>query len=202
MGHYTGLMHLGREAMGAKNIAVYAMPKMIAFLKSHGPWSQLVSLENIKLQNLKVDSLIQLTNGLSVSAFLVPHRDEFSETVGYQINNNSEQVIFIPDIDKWNTWDRDIDSVVMEADRLYLDGTFFRNGEIWGRDMSEIPHPFIEESMNRFDGLSDVNKNKIHFIHLNHTNPAIRGNSESARRVLKKGYHVAQEGDMFIFKED
>jgi len=28
MGHYTGLMHFGREVMGTNNLPVYAMPKM------------------------------------------------------------------------------------------------------------------------------------------------------------------------------
>ena len=29
-----------------------------------------------------------------------------------------------------------------------IDGSFYQNGEIPGRDMSEIPHPFIVESMD------------------------------------------------------
>ena len=47
MGHYTGLMHFGREVMGTDKIPVYCMPRMGEFLKSNGPWSQLVKLENI-----------------------------------------------------------------------------------------------------------------------------------------------------------
>ena len=33
IGHYSGLIHLGKEALGAKGISVYAMPKMSFFLK-------------------------------------------------------------------------------------------------------------------------------------------------------------------------
>ena len=49
MGHYVGLLQLGREAMGAKGMPVYVMPRMKEFLETNAPWSQLVSLGNIKL---------------------------------------------------------------------------------------------------------------------------------------------------------
>ena len=38
IGHYTGLMFLGHEAMGASSVPVYAMPRMSEFLKTNGPW--------------------------------------------------------------------------------------------------------------------------------------------------------------------
>eukprot|EP00957_Ditylum_brightwellii_P156501 11911053-Ditylum_brightwellii.AAC.1 len=56
IGHYTGLMYLGREALGAVDVPVYAMPRMRSFLKNNGPWSQLVSLGNINIQNLEEKS--------------------------------------------------------------------------------------------------------------------------------------------------
>ncbi len=85
MGHYTGLMHLGREAMGARAVPVWAMPRMRDFLASSGPWSQLVRLRNIELQPLAADSTVTLGDSLHVTPFLVPHRDEYSETVGFRI---------------------------------------------------------------------------------------------------------------------
>ena len=173
IGHYTGLMQLGREALGAEKIPVYVLPRMKEYLETNGPWSQLVNLKNIELRLIKVTIPVSLSKGISVETEIVPHRDEFSETAAFTIRTNTGSALFIPDIDKWNKWDKDINTKVQNVDLAFLDGTFYQNGEIWGRDMSLIPHPFITESMIQFSTLSIENKNKIHFIHLNHTNPLL-----------------------------
>ena len=193
IGHYTGLMHLGREAMGASKFPVYAMPKMRSFLESNGPWSQLVSLENIEIITLADQKKLQLSDKLSISPFLVPHRDEFSETVGYLIEGE-KSALYIPDIDKWEKWNKDINEEIKKVDYAILDGTFYKNGEIWGRDMSQIPHPFITESMEKFKDLDEDEKDKIYFIHFNHTNPLIQTNSEEKTDLLLAGYKIASEG--------
>ncbi|GAB5552421.1 MAG: pyrroloquinoline quinone biosynthesis protein PqqB [Saprospiraceae bacterium] len=197
MGHYTGLMHLGREAMGAQAMPVYAMPKMKGFLSGNGPWSQLVQLENISIQPLKNDSSQQITSSLRVTPLQVPHRDEYSETVGYSIQGPRKKALFIPDIDKWEKWSLDINTLIKDHDLVFLDGTFFANGEIPGRDMSEIPHPFVEESMAKFGALSQTDRAKVHFIHFNHTNPVLRAESEASRKVKAQGMHIARTGDQF-----
>ncbi len=196
MGHYTGLMHLGREAMGAKNVPVYAMSRMQNFLTNNGPWSQLVTLNNIALNGLKPDSIIQLTSSIQVIPFSVPHRDEFSETVGFKIRIDKKSAIFIPDIDKWEKWDRSILELIKEVDIAFLDGTFYENDELPGRDMSEIPHPFVEESMALFAELSANEKAKIRFIHFNHTNDLLREGSAAQQEVMEKGFQYAIEGDL------
>lgn len=81
VGHYAGLMHLGREVMGTRGVEVYAMPRMRAFLENNGPWSQLVRLGNIELKPLEEKHPIVFSR-ITVMALVVPHRDEFSETVG------------------------------------------------------------------------------------------------------------------------
>src|SRR4030095_13355299 len=113
-------MYLGREALNAKEIPVYAMPRMYDYLKSNGPWSQLVSLKNIQLQKLKADSSIRLTDKISITPILVPHRDEFSETIGYGINVDTRSALFIPDIDKWQKWNIDIRKLVTAYDYVFL----------------------------------------------------------------------------------
>ena len=190
MGHYTGLMYLGREAMNANKIPVYAMPRMVDFIKSNGPWSQLVTLNNIELRKLKADSIVQLNERISVQPLLVPHRDEFSETVGYLIMCNMKSVLFIPDIDKWNKWEKDIIEFVKQCDYLFLDGTFYKDGELPGRNISEIPHPFVQESMELFHKLSPAQKRKIWFIHFNHTNPLVRNESIECKEVKDRGFNV------------
>lgn len=194
IGHYTGLMHLGREVIGAQQIPVYAMPKMKSFLENNGPWSQLVLLQNIAIQPLAANESVALTSNLSIQPFLVPHRDEYSETVGYQINGSDKTAIFIPDINKWNIWETNIVEEVQRVDIALLDGSFYENGEIPGRDMSEIPHPFVTESMELFSQLNIKNKAKVHFIHINHTNPLLQRRSPAQKEVRRAGFRIAQEG--------
>ncbi len=193
IGHYTGLMDLGHEVMGAKGVPVYAMPRMKSFLEANGPWSQLVEMSNIKLQQLTKDESVELENGIKVTPFRVPHRDEFSETVGYRIEGKNRTVLFIPDIDKWAKWERNIITEISKVDMALLDGTFLQNGELPNRDMSQIPHPFVEESMALFKDLAEHEKQKIMFIHFNHTNPLIWDKSE-IERVEKAGFQVAKRG--------
>jgi len=194
MGHYTGLMHLGREAAGTSGVPVYAMPMMKQFLTNNGPWSQLVKLKNILLKDIQHQVKTQLSKDLFVEPLLVPHRDEFSETVGYKIYGPSKKVLFIPDIDKWEKWDTNILEEVKNVDYALLDATFFANGEIPNRDMSEIPHPFVSESMKLFSKLSSTDKKKIIFIHFNHTNPLIMKENQAYESVIKNGFRVASEG--------
>lgn len=197
IGHYTGLMYFGREASGADNIPVYAMPKMKEFLTNNGPWSQLVSLANIKLKPLAANDTLKLNPRIKVIPLLVPHRDEFSETVGYKIITSEKSYLFIPDIDKWEKWELDISSEVKSVDYAFLDATFFDGEEINNRDLSEIPHPFVIESMEKFKGLSIEEKSKIVFIHLNHTNPLLNPDSEETKMVLEAGFKIARLGDEY-----
>ncbi len=193
MGHYTGLIHLGREAIGAEKVPVYAMPKMKSYLETNGSWSQLVSLENILINELKADSSISLSDKLRVTPFLVPHRDEYSETVGYKIETENKSALFIPDINKWGIWNRSIVEEIAKVDYAFLDATFYDADELPGRDMSEIPHPFVEESIELFKDLPKSEKAKVHFIHFNHTNPLILDSPERVK-VEKLGFKVASEG--------
>ena len=194
MGHYTGLMFFGFESMNASSIPVYTMPRMSNFLRSNGPWSQLVTMNNIVIRELKDQQTVKFEQ-LSVTPILVPHRDEFSETVGYKIRGPSKAALFIPDIDKWEVWDRNIIEEISNVDYALVDATFFDGDELPGRDMADIPHPFVIESMALFSELSTMDKAKVWFIHLNHSNPLLNSESEAFRRVVTEGYNIAQEGD-------
>ena len=194
IGHYTGLMYLGKESAGTTEQIVYAMPRMKDFLMNNGPWDILVDNSYIKLHDLKADSSIPLGTGLSVTPLLVPHRDEYSETVGFMVTGPSYKLLFIPDIDKWEKWDRNILELIKEVDFAFLDGTFYDGKELPGRDMSKIPHPFIIESMELFNSLSENERSKIHFIHFNHTNPVLHEESEARKLLRSAGYRLAQTG--------
>lgn len=197
IGHYTGLMYLGKEAMDAKQTPVYTLPRMKNFLSNNGPWNQLVTRENIILKDLTPETPVKLSNSITVTPILVPHRDEFSETVGYKIKGPNKTALFIPDIDKWKKWDKDIIEEIKQVDYAFLDATFYSGAEMNNRDISQIPHPFIIESLERFKNLTTKEKNKIVFIHFNHTNPVLNPESTATKTVISKGYNIARIHDVY-----
>ncbi|NNC99405.1 MAG: pyrroloquinoline quinone biosynthesis protein PqqB [Gammaproteobacteria bacterium] len=193
IGHYAGLMFLGHEAMGASQVPVFAMPKMTKFLNTNGPWKQLVDYQNIVLLPLQHNKAVSLGR-LKVTPLLVPHRDEYSETVGFRIDGPARSALFIPDINKWHLWDSDIAELVKTVDYALLDASFFGEGELPGRDMSKVPHPLVSETMELLQDLSVNERKKVWFIHMNHTNPLLNQDSEEYQQVRAKGFKVAREG--------
>ncbi len=196
IGHYAGLMYLGKEALGANEMPVYTMPRMQKFLTDNGPWSQLVTNKNIVMQPIASGRPVQLAPKLKVTPLQVPHRDEFSETVGYRIDGPSKSALFIPDIDKWDRWETNISEALLSVDYALLDATFFDGNELPGRDMAQIPHPFVVESMKRFESLPDSIRERVYFIHFNHTNPLLDVTSAQTKAVLDAGYKIARRGDV------
>jgi pyrroloquinoline quinone biosynthesis protein B len=197
IGHYTGLMYFGKEATNTNEVPVFAMPRMQEFLSSNGPWDQLVSENNIELKALQNETKRVVNSNLSIVPFTVPHRDEYSETVGYKIIGPTKTVLFIPDIDKWEKWEKDILKEIESVDFALLDATFYDENELPNREISEIPHPLVSESMNHFSSLSDENKDKVYFIHFNHTNPILDGASGTVEALEKAGYHQACLNQVF-----
>lgn len=197
IGHYTGLMYLGKEAMDARNTPVYTMPRMNNFLSQNGPWDQLVKRKNILLMEMANEKPIRMSSSIEITPILVPHRDEYSETVGYRITGPNKSALFIPDIDKWERWEKDIIDEIRKVDYAFLDATFYSGEELNNRDISEIPHPFVIESFETFKDLSPNEKNKIVFIHFNHTNPLLNPKSEESQLVIEKGFRIGKMKDVF-----
>lgn len=193
IGHYAGLIHLGREVMGTRGVDVFCMPRMKQFLTTNGPWSQLVELNNISLVSIDAGKQFELNSKIRVTPIVVPHRDEFSETVAYRIDGPKKAILFLPDIDKWERWEQSIEELIKEVDVAYLDATFFGENELPGRNMSEIPHPFVVESIKRFSSLDRSDRAKIRFIHLNHTNPALKKDSTARHQIESAGMQVAEQ---------
>jgi pyrroloquinoline quinone biosynthesis protein B len=86
---------------------------------------------------------------------------------------------------------------IKEVDFAFLDGTFYDAAEVGYRDISEIPHPFIVESLSLFESLDAVDRKKIYFIHFNHTNPLLNPESDESKNVLNLGFQIAREGMVF-----
>lgn len=192
IGHYLGLAYLGKEAMNTEKVKVFCMKRMINFLNNNGPWDQLIKNNNIYLSKIKKNKEFELNKNIKVIPFTVPHRDEYSETVCFLIISKQKKLIYIPDIDKWNLWGKNILEIIKSVDYALIDGTFYDEHEL-ERDMSKIPHPFVCESMELFKNLSNKEKNKIFFTHLNHTNPLLIKNSIQQKEVIDKGFNIAQE---------
>ena len=193
IGHYTGLMYFGREALGAKDLIVKVLPRMSNFLQNNGPWSQLVDINNIKIKELNFGLSTNELSNIIVTPIQVPHRDEYSETAGYIIEGKNKKALFIPDIDKWNKWDRDLSQLAKEFDFLLIDATFYDSKEI-NRDISEIPHPLVTETIDLLSGLNIKDRNKVYFIHMNHTNMMLDPDSELSKLVTSKGFNIARLG--------
>jgi len=172
IGHYLGLAQLGREVLGAHSIRVYAMPRMREFLFKNGPWDQLVKLHNIDIVPIEDGVPFMLNERISVTPLRVPHRDEYSETVGFLIRGPSRSILWLPDIDKWEKWETPLESILSRVDVAYLDGTFYDATELPGRDLREIPHPLMTETLARL--ANSPLRTKVRFIHLNQSNPLLR----------------------------
>ena len=178
IGHYAGLMYLGRESMDARGVPVHGTDRMVRFLTANGPWSQLVTRDNIALKALKPDTAVVLDAGVRVTPFVVPHRDEFTDTVGYLIERGARRALFIPDIDQWSKWPRSIRELVEGVDLAFLDGTFASADELPGRSIADIPHPLMPSTRELLRGA----RGRVWFIHINHTNREI-----AARDVARDG---------------
>ncbi|HXB55673.1 MAG TPA: MBL fold metallo-hydrolase [Vicinamibacteria bacterium] len=183
IGHYTGLMYLGKEGIGSHDTRVFCTTRMARYLRENGPWSRLVADRNIALSELRLDQPLELEAGLKVSAFKVPHRDELSDTVGYRIQGPTATAVFIPDTDGWEKWDRSLRRLGDEVDLLLVDGTFSGTEEVKGRSFDEIPHPLVPHTRELLRGT----RARLWFIHLNHNNPLLN----NAEDVLREGMEFA-----------
>jgi pyrroloquinoline quinone biosynthesis protein B len=184
MGHYVGLVHLGREALGARGFVLHGTPRMEAFLRGNAPWRALFDEGRATFDaTLRAD-----LGGVRLEAIPVPHRDEWTDTVAWRIEGPRRSVLWLPDIDSWEAWDLDVRDVVASVDVAFLDATFFADGEL-RRDMSEVPHPRVTDTMDRLSDLAA----RVRLVHLNHTNPLWDDDTPATSR----GFRVAREGEEF-----
>ena len=196
IGHYSGLMYFGREALGSKGVKVNVLPRMFDFVNDNAPWSQLVNLNNIALNKINFRDNIEINPNLTVIPIQVPHRDEFSETAAFLIIGPNKTALYLPDIDKWSKWSISIVEMLLNVDYAFIDASFYTNNEI-NRDINEIPHPLVIETIELFSDLSDYQRDKVYFIHMNHTNQMLDPNSDISRNVLQKGFNIARLGQKF-----
>ena len=189
IGHYTGLIHIGKEAMNTHDLPIYATASLCAFLRNNGPWSLLVSNGNINLCELQPEQAI-LLGDVKITPIPVPHRGEFTDTMAYALRGSNLSLFYCPDIDRWEQWRYDVREVVSHTDISLLDGSFFSGNELPGRDMSKIPHPQVTDTVNRLKGVQTL----VYFIHFNHSNPLLDANSPERHWLQSQGFAVGEQG--------
>ncbi|MDH3285083.1 MAG: MBL fold metallo-hydrolase [Acidobacteriota bacterium] len=196
LGHYTGLAFFGYEAIHTRGLPVYCTPGLARFLRGNGPWSQLVELGNVALQEIRPGEPLALGAGVAVTAITVPHRDEFSDTVGYELRGPNRRVLYVPDTEPWERWERPIEELLQVVDTAILDGTFFSLDELPGRDVAAIGHPLMISTMDRLEPLVRTGKLRVVFTHLNHSNPALDPESDARREIERRGFFLLEDGQV------
>jgi pyrroloquinoline quinone biosynthesis protein B len=201
IGHYLGLAFFGFEAVSTSKLPVWASPRMAEYLRTNGPWSQLVRIENIALREFRPGEPFALGDGVTVTALQVPHRDEYSDTMAFLFKGPRRTVLYVPDTDAWRTWKRPLPQVLLEekVSVALLDGTFYSPDELPGRDVTKIPHPLITATMDLLGPLVKSGGLKVEFIHLNHSNPALVPEGEVRKAMEARGFRVAEEGEEIDF---
>lgn len=199
IGHYLGLAHFGFESLNTKEIPVWVSPRMAEYLKTNGPWSQLVGFRNIVLREFQPGKRFELEGGISVTPIQVPHRDEFSDTMAFVIRGPKKTLLYVPDTDSWRMWSRPLLAVLNEekVDIALLDATFYSLEELPDRDVSKIKHPLITQSMDLLEPLVKAGKLRVYFTHMNHSNPALEKDGKAEKSIEARGFRVLGEGEEF-----
>lgn len=190
IGHYLGLAHFGREVCATQGLPVWVSPRMAGFLRGHGPWKQLVALDQIDVREVLPGGTFAPWPGLTVEAIAVPHRDEFSDTMAFKLRGPNACVLFVPDVDAWGKHEGLLERLLDGVDVAYVDGTFYDGRELPERARPEIPHPPMVDTMQRLRAWSTQHPGRIRFIHLNHTNPALHDPS-----LVEAGFRIAEVGE-------
>lgn len=194
IGHYVGLAQFGREVASTKDLAVHVSPRMAEFLRTNGPWKQLVELKQLALHEITLSERFEVLPGLFATATRVPHRDEFSDTLAFTIHGPNRSVLFVPDIDSWSKTPGLLDALIDGVDVAYLDATFYDGRELPGRNLADIPHPPMIETMKLLATDALAAPGRFRFIHLNHSNP-VWHDGHLQTQLEARGFRVAESGE-------
>lgn len=193
MGHYLGLALLGREGVGIAPTLCYCSRTMERVLTDNAPWSLLVDEGRLEFPRIPMDRWTDVDGVFDVRMVPVPHRSEFSDTVGYIFRGPRQTILYVPDIDSWEEWDRPVAQVVAGVDVALIDGSFYSGDEVPGRNIEDIPHPLVPHSMDLLEDVAQT-RSRVVFIHLNNTNPALERGGAHEREIRRRGFEVATEG--------
>jgi pyrroloquinoline quinone biosynthesis protein B len=197
IGHYTGLAVLGNEGLGVRDTPVYCTRAMAEFLSSNQPWAFLADQGRIELRPLDLDRWHRIDEHLEAQLWKVPHRDELADTVGFVFRGPTATMLFLPDINSWALWERDVAEAVASVDVALLDGSFWSADEVPGRAVEDIPHPLIPWTMDALQGVVDRGAARVVLTHLNNSNPALDEDGPQQAEIRRRGFDLAREGMRF-----
>jgi pyrroloquinoline quinone biosynthesis protein B len=197
IGHYAGLAMLGREGLGILETPVYCTQAMAGFLASNYPWRFLVDQGHIALRPLPVDEWHRIDAFLEVQLWQVPHRNEIADTVAFVFRGPDASILFLPDINAWSMWNRNVAEAVASVDVALVDGTFWSLDELPGRTLDEVPHPLMLQTMDVLQGVVDRKQTHVVLTHLNNTNPALDDGGPEQAEIARRGFGLAREGMRF-----
>jgi pyrroloquinoline quinone biosynthesis protein B len=195
MGHILGLAFFGFEALDSRRLPVYATARVGSVLAGNLPWSRLLARDEIELRPLDPGAAIELGDGVRVTPFPVPHRDEDSDTVGFKIAGPLRTVVYVPDTAPWEGWPTPPARALEGCEVAVLDGTFYAADELPGRDIATIGHPLMTSTMALLGNEVGDGRLRVLFTHLNHSNRALDPEGDAARSIRARGFGIAAEGE-------
>ncbi len=133
----------------------------------------------------------------AMAEFLSSHRDELADTVGFVFRGPTATMLFLPDINSWALWERDVAEAVASVDVALLDGSFWSADEVPGRAVEDIPHPLIPWTMDALQGVVDRGAARVVLTHLNNSNPALDEDGPQQAEIRRRGFDLAREGMRF-----
>ncbi|MCS5531247.1 MAG: MBL fold metallo-hydrolase [Candidatus Poseidoniales archaeon] len=196
LGHIEGIGQFGREAMGCQNIGLVVSDSVASVLQSRNLMQPFTRIDR---NNSGASPMLE-QGGIRFEFIPVPHRDDSSDTHAILIAGGKNRVLFLPDHDDWKQtlelvghskpreW---FDSLGLT--HILLDATFWNGDELPSRDMTEVPHPTVEETISRLEDYTDEGP-EIILIHLNHTNPLNDPNSPQSRLIEVAGLSIGTRG--------
>ena len=191
-GHYAGLLHLGKESLNVRGLTLRATASMLGLLRDNAPWSMLLESGALTPSEIRPGVAFRPAPDLEAIPVAVPHRAEHTDTVGFEIRGPAGALFYAPDTDGFASWADELAAIAGRVDTIVIDGTFWSRDELPGRDLSQIPHPFVSEELDFLATLA--RRCAVLLTHLNHTNPLVDPGSEERGAVERAGVEVAADG--------
>ncbi len=200
LGHVEGIGQFGKPVMNTSDVPIYLSEKNKESMEQRNDIQLMIKDRNIRFVSQKYNSSFQPKEncGFKLRLIPIPHRSELGDTAGIIIEGGNRNLLFLPDQDSWkNTLESfSVKNIrefltLLEIDVAWVDGTFWNLKELPGRNLKEIPHPIIEESLELL-GMKRPEDPEISFIHLNHSNPVNDNDSMERKLVQSRGWSVCE----------
>tara|TARA_B100001250_G_scaffold50110_1_gene39175 strand:+ start:237 stop:1124 length:888 start_codon:yes stop_codon:yes gene_type:complete len=204
LGHVEGIGQFGKPVMASKEVDVFLSHKNKNIFDERSDIKLMIEENNIRTHAKNFNQLFEPMQGcgFSLQFISIPHRSELGDTAAIIIKGNKRNILFMPDQDSWEeTLEYYSKENIREFLKMFdinealIDGTFWSMEELPGRNISEIPHPTIQDSLKLL-GKRMENDPRISFLHLNHSNPVNDIGSKQRKLVEENGWRVSEIGDV------